>query len=383
MIEAADKKSVVFVLRSKSLYLLSLTESTAKSSPDLNIGSSMLPKRRLAVFCTQFSSILHAGVPLIQALAILEEQEEHAQLKTILQAVGEDLQRGRGLSEALSLHERYLPAIMIRMIEAGEMSGTLDLALERLATHFDKEYRISKKIRGAMAYPILVSIVALLVVILMLTFVIPRFVTFFESAGAELPGITKFMLNMSDFVVQNWPYLIVFLLIVIFGFKFYKSTPAGRLAIDTFKTKAPLVKKSVARILAARFSRTMATLTATGVSLTQALRITSKVVGNRLAENKLLDIEDSIKQGKSLNASVDAAALFPKMLMHMTKIGEEAGTLDQMLSKAADYFEEEADVAITRLTTLLQPIMLVIVAAIILVVMLSILMPILTMYQSI
>ena len=383
LIEASDKKSVVFALRAKSLYLLSLSEVNPKSTLDIAFGSAKLPKRTLAVFCTQFASILRAGVPLIQALTILEEQAENAKLKKILQSVGEDLQRGKGLSEALSMHERALPTIMIKMIEAGELSGTLDLALERLATNFDKEYQITKKIRGAMMYPIIVTIIALVVVVIMLLFVIPSFMTFFESSGAELPGITKFMLNLSDFIKENWLYLLAFILMIYVGFKFYKSTPPGRLAIDTLKIKAPLFKKSVSRILASRFSRTLATLTATGISLTQSLRIASKVVGNRLAENKLIDIEESIKQGRSLNASVNAAALFPNMMVHMTKIGEESGTLDQMLAKAADYFEEEADAAITKLTTVLQPILLVIVAAIILVVMLSVLMPMLTMYQNI
>ncbi len=383
LIEASDKKSVVFALRAKSLYLLSLSEVNPKSTLDIAFGSAKLPKRTLAVFCTQFASILRAGVPLIQALTILEEQTENAKLKKILQSVGEDLQRGKGLSEALSLHERALPTIMIKMIEAGELSGTLDLSLERLATHFDKEYRITKKIRGAMMYPVIVTIIALIVVVFMLLFIIPRFMTFFEASGAELPGITKFMLGLSEFITTNWMYIMAFLLMIYVGFKFYKSTPPGRLAIDTLKTKAPLFKKSVSRILASRFSRTLATLTATGISLTQSLRIASKVVGNRLAENKLIDIEESIKQGRSLNASVSAAALFPNMMVHMTKIGEESGTLDQMLAKAADYFEEEADVAITRLTTILQPILLVVVAAIILFVMLSVLMPMLTMYSSI
>ncbi len=383
LIEASDKKSVVFALRAKSLYLLSLSEVNPKSSLDIAFGSAKLPKRTLAVFCTQFASILRSGVPLIQALSILDEQTENAKLKKILQSVNEDLQRGKGLSEALSMHERALPTIMIKMIEAGELSGTLDLALERLATHFDKEYRISKKIRGAMMYPAIVTIIALIVVVFMLLFIIPRFMTFFESSGAELPAITKFMLGLSDFITVNWMYILAFLLMIYVGFKFYKSTPPGRLAIDSFKIRAPLFKKSVTRILAARFSRTLATLTATGISLTQSLRIASKVVGNRLAENKLIDIEESIKQGKSLNASVSAAALFPNMIVHMMKIGEESGTLDQMLEKAADYFEEEADTAITRLTTILQPILLVIVAVIILFVMLSVLMPMLTMYQSV
>lgn len=383
LIEAADKKSVVFELRAKSLYLLNLTEANPKSTLDIAFGSAKLPKRTLAVFCTQFASILKAGVPLIQALAILEEQTENIKLKKILQTVGEDLQRGKGLSEALALHERALPTIMIKMIEAGELSGTLDLSLERLALHFDKDYRITKKIRSAMMYPIIVTIVALLVVVFMLLFVIPRFMSFFSSSSAELPGITQFMMGVSDFVSHNWLSILGVILVIYVAVKLYKASDGGRLAFDTLKLKMPLFRKSVSRILASRFSRTLATLTSTGVSLTQSLRIASKVVGNRVAENKLIDIEESIKQGRSLHASINAAALFPNMMVHMTRIGEESGTLDQMLSKAAEYFEEEADNAITRLTTLLQPILLVIVAGIILVIMLSVLMPMLTMYSSI
>ena len=198
-----------------------------------------------------------------------------------------------------------------------------------------------------------------------------------------LPVFTKFMLGLSDFITNNWMYIIGFMLMIYVVFKLYKSSKSGRLTLDTFKMRAPLISKSVTRILAARFSRTLATLTSTGISLTQSLRIASKVVGNRLAENRLLDIEESIKQGKSLNASIGAALIFPNMLVQMTKIGEESGTLDLMLSKAAEYFEEEADAAITRLTTILQPILLVIVAVIILFVMLSVLMPMLTMYSSV
>jgi type IV pilus assembly protein PilC len=383
LIEASDKKAVVFALRAKSLYLLNLSEVNQRNSMDIALGSAMLPKRTLAVFCTQFASILKAGVPLIQALSILEEQTENLKLQKILQAVGEDLQRGKGLSEALSMHERTLPPILIKMVEAGEISGTLDVSLERLATTFEKEYQITKKIRSAMMYPAIVSIVAVIVVIFMLLFVIPKFMGFFSSSGTELPAITKFMLGMSDFIKNNWMILLGVLMMIYAGFKVYKSSPVGRLSLDSLKLRAPIFKKAVTRILAARFSRTLATLTSTGVSLTQSLRIASKVVGNRLAENKLNDVEEAIKQGKSLNAAISSAALFPGMLVHMTKIGEESGTLDQMMGKAADYFEEEADAAITKLTTILQPVLLVIVAVIILFVMLSVLMPMLTMYSNI
>jgi type IV pilus assembly protein PilC len=173
-------------------------------------------------------------------------------------------------------------------------------------------------------------------------------------------------------------------ILLIFGlFKFYKSSDAGRLQLDSFKLKMPVIKKATIRILAARFSRTLATLTSTGISLTQALRIASKVANNRLVENKLNDVEEQIRQGWSLNAAVKAAGIFPGMLMHMTKIGEESGTLDQMLEKAADYFEEEADTAITKLTSIIQPVLLVIVAVIILLIMLSVLMPMFSIYSSI
>ncbi|MDD5017276.1 MAG: type II secretion system F family protein [Eubacteriales bacterium] len=383
LIEAADKKAVLGALRSKSLYLLSLREANPKTAMEITFGSAKIPKRALAIFCTQFASILKSGVPLIQALAILDEQMENKKLKKIVQSVYDDLQRGKGLSDAFSMHEKALPTIMIKMIEAGELSGTLDLSLERLALQFEKEHNMAKKIKSAMMYPTIVCVIALLVVVFMLVFVVPKFMGFFESSDAELPGITKFMLSLSDAFTNGWMYILAGLILIIIGFRFYKSTPNGRLRLDTLKLKAPVIRKSMIRILSARFCRTLATLTSTGITLTQSLRIASKVVSNKLAENKLLDIEESIKQGKSLHVSIVAANIFPSMLMHMTKIGEESGTLDQMLEKAAEYFEDEADTAITKLTTMLQPILLIIVAVIVVAIMLSVLLPIFSIYSSI
>ena len=382
IIEAADKNAVISTLRQKSFFLLDLSEISPKTAMEINIGSAKIPKRALAIFCTQFASILKAGVPLTQALSILYDQMDNKKLKPILQSVYDDLQRGKGLSEAFSMHEKMLPSIMIKMIEAGEVSGTLDLSLERLAQHFEKEYQIAKKIKSAMMYPIIVCIVAVLVVIFLLVFVLPKFETFFASAE-ELPAVTRFMMSISDGIVNGWMYIIGFILLIFGLFKFYKSTDSGRLQLDTLKLRAPLINKSINRILAARFARTLATLTSTGISLTQALRISSKVVSNKLAENKLNDAEEQIRQGWSLNAAIKAAELFPNMLMHMTKIGEESGTLDQMLEKTAAYFEEEADTAITKLTSILQPVLLIVVAVIIVFIMLSVLLPMFSIYDSI
>lgn len=383
VIEATDKKSVVYELRAKSLYLLDLSEINPKTSTDITIGSAKIPKRVLSIFCSQFASILKAGVPLVQALTMLEEQTDHKKFQGILASVCDDLQRGKGLSESLSMHERALPSIMIQMIEAGEVSGTLDLSLDRLAVTFDKDYKIARKVKSAMTYPIIVAIVAVLVIIFMLSFVVPKFVGIFESMDTELPGITKAVMGLSDFVTNQWMYLLGAVLLIYVLFKMFKSSAQGRLALDTFKLKFPLVKKASIRLMSARLSRTLSTLTATGIALTQSLRIASKIVNNKLAENKLLEVEEQIKQGRSLYEAIGAANLFPSMLMHMSKIGEESGTLDQMLERAAEYFEEEADVAVTRLTTMLQPIMLVIVAVIVLGIILAVLIPMISIYTNI
>lgn len=382
IIEASDRKEVVYTLRGKSLYLLDLTEVYPKSSADIALGSAKIPKRTLAVFCTQFSSILRAGVPLVQTLTMLEEQTANIKLKAILQQVGEDLQRGRSLSEAFSIHERALPSLMVKMIEAGELSGTLDMSLERLATHFEREYRLARRVRSAMTYPIIVFSLAILVVVFLLLVIIPSFRTFFDKADAELPGITVAMLAFSDFVSSQWLVLVAVFVLIIALYKMYKSSEKGRLSLDTMKFKMPVMKKTIVQLLAARVSRTLSTLTVTGISLTQSLRIASKVVGNRLAEYKLNDVEDQIKQGRTLNAALAAAGIFPGLLVQMARIGEEAGTLDEMLEKTAEYFEEEADIAITRLVNIIQPILLVFVAGIVLLVILSVLLPMLTMYDS-
>lgn len=383
IIEANSEKGVVGALKSKSLFLLKLTEVKPKGSLDIPLGSAKLPKKVLMVFCTQFASILRAGVPLIQAIQIMDDQIENKKLKLIMQAVHDELQRGKGLAEAFAEHEKSLPPIMIKMIEAGEVSGTLDLSLRRLATHFEKEVAISKKVTSAMRYPVIVGIMTIIVVVLMVLFVLPSFMGFFESSDAELPGITQMLLDLSDLIKNQWMFLISGAAIIYFLGRTYKRSKKGKLQWDSFKLRAPIIGKSVVRILASRFSRTLATLTSTGISLTQALTMSSQVVSNSLAEAKIIEAEEKIREGKSLYQAIKEMELFPAMTSHMIKIGEESGMLDEMLEKSAEYFEEEADSAITKLTSLLQPIMLVIVAIIIVIVILAILLPMFGMYSAI
>ena len=382
IIEANSEKGVVGILRGKSLFLLELTEVKPKNPLDITIGSRKIPKKVLMVFCTQFASILKAGVPLVQALQIMNDQIEDKKLKLIVQAVHDELQQGRGLAESFAVHEKSLPLIMIKMIEAGEVSGTLDLSLRRLATHFEKDVAINKKVKSAVRYPIIVGIAAVLVVILMVLFVLPGFMGFFEQATMELPLPTRILLGLSDLIRTKWMFLLGGGVGIVLLVRYYLNSKNGRLKWDSFKLRAPVIGKSVVRILAARFSRTMATLTSTGISLTQALTMSSQVVGNRLAEIRLIEAEEKIREGKSLYQSITEMKLFPPMTSHMTKIGEESGMLDEMLEKSAEYFEEEADTAITKLTSLLQPIMLIFVAIIVIMVILAIMMPMFQMYSQ-
>jgi type IV pilus assembly protein PilC len=383
IIDASDENAVISALRGKSLYLIELSDANPKSSAlDINIGSAKIPKKALAVFCTQFASILKAGVPLIQAIEILEEQTENKKLKQIMQTVNDDLQRGLSLSESFSVHEKALPAIMLKMIEAGEVSGTLDLSLERLALNFEKENAITKKIRGAMMYPIIVIIVALAVVVFLLLSIIPTFTNIFKTLNKPMPGVTQFLLTLSNGIIDGWWIILICVAVVYFLFRTYKRSPAGSLQLDKFKLKIPVFGKASLKIITARLCRTLSTLNGSGISLTQSLRAVSKVVGNKIAENKLLEAEDHIKQGKSLHHAIESAGIFPGMLTHMTKIGEESGTLDEMLERASVYFEDEADSAITKATTLIQPILLVFVAAIVVFILLSVMLPMFNLYQN-
>jgi type IV pilus assembly protein PilC len=382
IIEAPDKSAVVGALRAKSLFLLNLTDANPKGVTEINIGSAKIPKKVLGIFCMQFASILKAGVPLVQALSILEEQLENPKLKKIIESVSDDLQRGRSLADSFSAHEKSLPGMMIKMIEAGEISGTLDISLQRLAEHFEKEAGIAKKIKSAMMYPVIICIVALIVVVFLLIAIVPNFARILESTGKPLPGITAFVLSISKGITEGWMYIIGAIIVIYALYRLYKSSAAGKMQLDTLKLKAPVIGKASLRILTARLARTLSTLTSAGITLTQSIRIASKVVSNKLAENRLLDIEDQIKQGRSLHMAIKSAGIFPGMLMHMTKIGEESGTLDEMLERAAVYFEDEADSSISKVTTLLQPILLVIVAVMVLFIIMAVMVPMFSIYSS-
>jgi type IV pilus assembly protein PilC len=276
---------------------------------------------------------------------------------------------------AMSVHGKKFPPILIHMIHAGEVSGTLENSLEVMSEHFEKAHKLRQKVKSAMIYPILVCVVAVIVVIFLLTFVVPTFIKLFESSGTELPFITRMLIAMSGFLKNNFLFILLFTVLLVGGIKFYLSSEKGRLSFDQAKFRMPLFGELQTKSIAANFSRTMSTLMSTGVGITEALNITSQVLENTYARKIMGKIEMQVKEGKGLYVPVRESKLFPVMMENMIMLGEESGTLENMLSKTADFFEDEVDEATKRLTTMLEPMIIMVLGIVVAFIVIGIALP--------
>lgn len=383
LFEATNEAAVRYMLRQKSFFPLDIRRIDTRQ----NIGQlELFPRisiKQLSILCKQFAAVLKAGVPLVQALTIMEEQTEDKKLKKSLGEILENVQTGMSLSDSLKAQRHRYPAIMISMVEAGEVSGTLDNALERLGQNFEREHVLASKLKNAMIYPSLVGVVAVAVVIYLLNNVVPVFTGIFEGAGVTLPAPTRLLMAMSDFVRGNFMIVILSLLVLALAVRFILHTPGGRFAFDRMKLKMPVVGKLNAKVVAARFTRTMSTLSAAGVSLTQSIEITAEAVSNRFVRAGLLEVNTHVKQGEGLSRPLHDLDVFPPMVVHMTRLGEESGTLDELLGKSAVFFDQESEAAIQRMTSLLEPLIIVVLGGMVVFIVISILMPMFGMYSII
>ncbi len=373
--EAQNEQAVIELLRQKSYYHLKLEEITErKDMKEMGIFAKVKAKD-LSVYCRQFSSILKAGMPLIKCLNMLADQTENVTLKSITRNVCEDVQKGSGLSQAMSLHTGKIPSILINMIAAGEESGTLDHSLEVMSEHFEKEHKTQAKVKNAMRYPIIVLIVAIIVVVVMLVVVVPTFKGIFSSAGAQLPLPTRMLLGLSDALQEDGLVILGVVIIAFIVFRMYISGEKGRLVFDKFKLRMPILGEFLKKSFAARFSRTMSTLLNTGVSITEALKITGKVMGNIYVMNGINDVIEQVKQGKGLYMPIRALQLYPAMLENMIMMGEESGTLDDMLLRSAIFYEDEVDRAAQGLTSMLEPLIIVFLGSVVAFIVIAIMLP--------
>jgi len=317
-----------------------------------------VPAKNLAIFTRQFSVMIDAGLPLVQCLDILGKQEPNKHFSAAILKVREDVESGAALADAMKKHPKTFDGLYSNMIAAGEAGGILDTILKRLAVYIEKNVKLKGEVKSAMIYPIAVIVIAALVVAAILWKVIPTFATLFQGLGAQLPLPTRVVIAASNYVV-SWGWLIVLMLVGAgWAVKAYYATPAGRWTIDALLLKAPILGGILRKVAVARFCRTLSTLLSSGVPILDGLDITARTSGNAVIENAILKTRTGIERGETVSGPLRDTNVFPSMVVQMINVGETTGALDAMLSKIADFYEEEVDSAVAGLLTLLEPVMI-------------------------
>lgn len=381
IVEAATIGEASRKLKQDGKYIASLSLDKGKGLANMEIGSPKLKTKDLVIISRQLASLLSAGITVVRSLDMLYQQLESKKAKKCIGDIYESVQSGRSLSEAFAEQRGIIPNIMISMISAGEESGRLDEVMERLAEHFAKDSKLKNKISSAMVYPKILAGLTLAISVGLLTFLVPKIGDTIKELGGDLPGLTKFLLNFSDSIVHYWYIYIAVIGLAVYGFKLWRSSDKGAVQWATLMLKMPVVGKSTKMNASARFTRTVATLLKSGISVLQAVEITEKSLDNVVLQKKLADARVEIRKGTSLSRSIRDITEFPPMIYAMVSIGEESGTLDTILERAADYFEDEADAATAKMVSALEPVMIIIMAIIVGLVVGGIAMPIFTMAQ--
>ncbi len=379
-LQAKDKEIASRLLKEGGLYPVEMTEETGLQK-EISFGNSVKLKD-ITVFCQQFEAILTSGVSVLEGLALLEQQTENKYFSKIIAKVYESVESGETLSESMKKQQKVFPNILINMIAAGEASGNLEIAFKRMAEHFEKEHKLKQNIKKATMYPMVVSVIAVGVIIILLTAVVPTFVEMFDSIGAELPATTKALIGISNFVVKKWYIILLVLFASISSFIWYMKSEQGKISLSGIKLKLPVIGKVNVKIAASRFSRTLSTLLASGLPLLEAIEIVSRVVDNYKLEKGLMHAREQVSKGEALSKPVEDMGIFPPMITHMVKIGENTGQLEPILNKVADFYDSEVETAVSQMTTLLEPIIIVVLAVVVGFVVISIVQPMFGMYKS-
>ena len=364
-IEATSINDATRLLKADGKYIASIKADNGSSILNADISSPKLKTKELVIITRQLASLLSAGITVIRALDMLYQQLDSQKSKKCIGAVYESIQSGKTLSEAFKEQSAALPQIMISMISAGEESGQLDEVMARLAEHFLKEQKMKNKISSALVYPKLLAFVAVSVCLGLMLFLVPKLEDIIVDLGGDLPKLTAIVLGMSRGLVKWWWLIAIIVGIVVVAFNLWKKSEKGALQWANICLVFPVVGNATRMNCAARFTRTMATLLRSGISVLQALEITSSTLDNKLLEQKLYDARIEIRKGSTLSKAIRPIKEFPQMIYAMVAIGEESGTLDSILDKAADFFEDEADSATAKLTSMLEPVMIIILAVVV------------------
>jgi type IV pilus assembly protein PilC len=365
-ITAPDERAAARQLRSQGIVVQNIA---AKRGASAGIELSELPGikglvggvrgKDISVFSRQFATMIAAGLPLVQCLQTLGLQMERKRFQDIIAKVASDVESGSTLSDALGRFPRVFDELYVNLVHVGETGGVLDSMLSRLSTYLEKAQALRHRVQMAIVYPALVITIAVLVVAFLMVFIIPIFATFFNNAGVPLPLPTRIVIAVSNAVARYWYVILILWGAGVYGFRAWYRTEAGRLAVDRFLLRAPIFGPLVRKIAIARFTRTLSALLGGGVPIIDALRITAKTAGNRVVENAVMEARERVMAGHTLGERLKDSGVFPPMVVQMVIVGEQTGALDNMLAKVADYYEDEVDVAVAGLTSLLEPLLIV------------------------
>jgi type IV pilus assembly protein PilC len=362
-----SQEEALAALRKRRIIISAVREKKADVKLALPKFGSPVSTRDLAIFTRQFATMINAGLPLVQCLDILSKQTEKPEFRHVIATVMRDVEAGTTLAEALGKkeHSKVFDELFVNMVEAGEAGGILDNILQRLATYIEKAEALKRKIKGAMVYPAVVLTVAVLATSFMLIFIIPTFARMFTGFGAELPLPTKIVMGLSSFLRAYWWAMVAAMIGLVVGIQRYYLTEKGHMQIDTFLLKIPVFGDVIRKGAVARFTRTLATLIASGVPILNGLEITARTSGNRVIQEAIMAARASIREGETISAPLRQSTVFPPMVVQMISVGEETGALDDMLSRIADFYDDEVDTAVDSLTSLIEPIMIVVMGTIV------------------
>ncbi len=357
-LEAADERIAMSQLKRRNLTVKKLKPKPKDLFENVAFMQPKVTKKDLVIFTRQFSTMIDAGLPLVQGLGILAEQAENKTFRNILKQISKDVEGGSTLAEAMKKHPQVFDDLFVNLVAAGEVGGILDIIMRRLATFIEKAEKLKSQIKGAMTYPIVVVAIAIIVIAVILIFVIPVFEDMFSSFGQALPVPTQVVVNMSQFMKGNIHWVILTLMAIVFAFKKFRATKKGRRITDDLMLKLPIFGDLLKKTAVARFTRTLGTMISSGVPILDSLEIVAKTSGNVILEEIIFEVRGSIAEGQTIAEPLSENDIFPGMVVQMISVGEATGALDTMLEKIADFYDEEVDAAVAALTSMLEPLLM-------------------------
>ena len=384
-LEGENERVVVARLKARNYLVLEVKPKplNLSLSVKLDIFEKKVSIKDLSLFCRQFATMLDAGIPILTCLEVLGKQTENKKLKIALKGVIEKLENGESLAESVKAYPKIFPELFINMMEVGEVGGILNEVLERLADTFEKDHEITEKVKSALTMPGIVLVIAILAVAILMTFVIPTFSTMLTDFGVELPLPTKMVMATSQAFQSYWYLILSAVMALVFGIQRYIRTERGRTQFDQFLLKSPVFGQLITKMIVSRFSRNLATLIRSGVPMIQALDVIKNTVGNKIVSTAVAKAQENIRDGQGLAGPLEQANVFPPMVIQMIEIGEESGALDSLLEKISYFYDKEVDTAVGRLSTMIEPILMVGMGGVVGFIILSIMLPMFSMMNAV